>query len=270
MSQNDVASRIISHFQNLRNLSPVVLNLTNYVAMDLSANVLLASGASPIMAHAPEELERLVDLSGAIVINIGTLDDTWTRSFRLALRIAKGHNKPIVLDPVGCGATPYRTQVARELLNEGVTIVRGNASEIHALLQDGGATKGVDSTLGSNAVSSLVADAAKTTGAGFVVSGEVDHIFLNTQHGIVENGDIMMTRVTAMGCSASSLVGALLSVTKNPFEASLTAMTIMGVCGELARKEAKGPGSFRAAFLDQLYALDADTLKAHMRTSIIS
>lgn len=268
MSQNDLTSRIVSHFENFRNQAPVVLNLTNYVSMDLTANVLLAAGASPIMAHAPEELEELIQIAGAIVINIGTLDDEWVRNFRLASRIATGHGKPLVLDPVGCGATIYRTKTAQTIYENGVSVVRGNASEIQALLSGKGKIKGVDSVLASDDVSSFVHHTALNGHTGFVITGATDHIWLGEKHGTVDNGDPMMTKVTAMGCSASALLAGLLAVTKNRFEASLTAMVMMGVSGELARQKAHGPASFRTAFIDQLYALDANTLKTHMRVSV--
>lgn len=265
MNQNDLVTRLISHFESLRPQAPVVLNLTNYVAMDLSANVLLASGASPIMAHAPEEIEELVQIAGAVVINIGTLDEEWVRSFRLTNKLAKGYSKPVVLDPVGCGATTYRTKTAQRIFEDGVAMVRGNASEIQALFIGEGKTKGVDSALKSGDVSANVRRAALNDDVGFVITGEVDHVWLGEHYGTIENGDPIMTKVTAMGCSASALVAALLAVTKNRFEASLTAMAMMGVCGELAKKNSHGPASFRTAFLDQLYALDAQTLRTHMR-----
>lgn len=268
MSQNDLSARIVAHFEHFRQQAPIVLNLTNYVAMDLTANVLLAAGASPIMAHAPEELEDIIEIAGAVVINIGTLDDEWLRNARLASHITKGHGKLLVLDPVGCGATAYRTRSAQQIYENGVSVVRGNASEIQALLQGKGKTKGVESVLAPDEVSFLARQAAINSSAGFVITGATDHIWLGDKHGVVENGDPIMTKVTAMGCAASALLAGLLAVTKNRFEASLTAMAVMGVCGELAKQKSNGPASFRTAFIDQLYALDAQTLSAHMRVRI--
>ncbi|MEY4578507.1 MAG: hydroxyethylthiazole kinase, partial [Pseudomonadota bacterium] len=158
----------------LREQKPLVQNITNYVAMTISANALLAVGASPAMVHAAEEVEAFVTISSALVINIGTLSPTWVAAMRLAATRATALGKPWVLDPVGCGATPYRTAVATELAAHKPTIIRGNASEIMSLAgQTGAAGKGVDSTASSEAAIAAAITLARNTGAVIAVTGAV-------------------------------------------------------------------------------------------------
>ena len=137
---------VFSALEDLRARRPLVHNITNYVAMSVSANVLLALGASPAMVHAAEEVEDFVAISDALAVNIGTLSPPWVAAMRAAVMRARALGKPWVLDPVGCGATAYRTQVAAELAALAPTVIRGNASEILNLSgQVGAAGKGVDS-----------------------------------------------------------------------------------------------------------------------------
>ena len=241
----------------LREKSPLVHNITNYVAMNFSANALLAIGASPVMAHAVEEMDDMVAIASALVINIGTLDAEWVRGMLTAGRAAHRMGKPIVLDPVGVGATPYRTETAWEIIREcHPTIIRGNASEIMALVNADIKSKGVDSSRSSDDAVESARQLAKTTGAVVVISGSTDYITDGTRTETVTYGSPLMTRVTAMGCTASSLVGAFAAINPDPMEAATHAMMAMGICGERAVAKHASPGSLLTTFVDELYRLE--------------
>lgn len=245
----------------LRTQSPLIHNITNFVVMNFTANALLAVGASPVMAHAEEEVEDMVHIASALVVNIGTLSPVWVSAMKLAIKKANEMNKPIILDPVGAGATPYRNAVLKELLAIAPpTIIRGNASEILSLAGIAGQTKGVDSTASS--IDSL--DAAKQLsnefGAVVSVSGPTDLIVHRERIAFVENGTGLMTRVTGMGCSASAIAGAFAGCHTDYFLAAVAAAATMGVCGEMAFENAQLPGSFQIAFLDALAGITPEKL----------
>lgn len=247
----------------IREQAPLVHNITNFVVMNNTANALLALGASPVMAHAEEEVEDMVRLAGALVVNMGTLSPAWVRGMERAMRAAREAGVPIVYDPVGAGATPYRDAMNKRLLSAAApTIVRGNGSEIMAVAADFGLgttvrTKGVDSTAGSEAAVAAAAALSEFLHAVVVVSGQTDYVV--TGKTVLENshGTPMMTRVTGMGCTATAVCGAFAAVNGDPAGAALHAMTVMGLCGERAAAASSGPGSFQAAFLDALYAFEA-------------
>ncbi|HEX6058924.1 MAG TPA: hydroxyethylthiazole kinase [Gemmatimonadaceae bacterium] len=245
----------------LRDRAPLVHNITNYVSMDVAANVLLAAGASPVMAHAIEEVEAFVEMSGALVVNIGTLSEAWVRAMHRAASRAAAIGTPWVLDPVGVGATAYRTTVAGELARHRPTVVRGNASEILALAGEAGETKGVDSTKGVDAAREVAAALARRLGCVVAATGKVDFVTDGTRARTVANGDPLMTKVTALGCSASALVGAFLAVTPDPLEATAQALAFVGLAGEIGARGAAGPGSFRVAFMDALQTIDAAVME---------
>ena len=172
-----VASGIWSSIERIRQASPVIHNITNYVVMNSTANALLALGASPVMAHAEEEVEDMVNIASALVINIGTLSEKWIKSMFKAASQARKRNIPIVLDPVGAGATDYRTRTARQLIEQvPPTIIRGNASEIMALQDREARTKGVDSMATSDRALAAARQLNQRYGSVICVSGETDYI----------------------------------------------------------------------------------------------
>lgn len=242
----------------IRGQAPLVHNITNFVVMNNTANALLALGASPVMAHAEEEVADMVRLAGALVVNVGTLSPEWVLGMERAMCAARAEGVPIVYDPVGAGATPYRNEVNKRLLMAAApTIIRGNGSEIMAVaagfgLGAGVRTKGVDSTAVSDAAVNAAGALSEYLKAVVVVSGQTDYIVNGNE--VLENhhGTPMMARVTGMGCTASAVCGAFAAVNGEPADAALNAMTLMGLCGERAVAEAKGPGSFQVAFLDAL------------------
>ena len=243
----------------LRSQSPLVHNITNYVVMNNTANALLAIGASPVMAHWKEEMEEMVAIAGALVINIGTLDSEWIEGMIAAGIAAHRRGTPIVLDPVGAGATSQRTEAAWRIIREcHPTIIRGNGSEIMALVKADVRSKGVDSNASSHTALESAKELALTAGCVVVISGEVDYITDGHTTYTVEGGHPIMTTVTGMGCTSSSLVGACAAVEPNPLVAATAAMAIMSLAGERAVAVARGNGSMQVAFLDELYNLRAE------------
>jgi hydroxyethylthiazole kinase len=250
----------------IRAEGPLVHNITNYVVMNTTANALLSIGASPVMAHAIEEVEEMVGLARALVINIGTLSASWVEAMAAAGRRAKARGIPIVLDPVGAGATGFRTETARWLLHEiSPAIVRGNASEIRALVHRERGTKGVDSAHASEEAVDAARDLAAQYGVVVSVSGATDVIVSESALARVFNGHALMPRVTGLGCTATALTGAFAAVNPSPFEAAVHAMAVMGIAGEMAGERVQGPGSFQMHFLDALFLLRESDIESRLR-----
>jgi len=250
----------------IRAEAPLVHNITNYVVMNLTANALLALGASPVMAHAVEEVEEMVGLASALVINIGTLSQSWIEAMLLAGRAAKRKGVPVVLDPVGCGATRLRTETALRILKEvQPAILRGNGSEIRALFLQEQATKGVDSRHPAEAALEAAQGLSIRFGCTVSVSGPVDLIIHGDSVIRVANGHPLMPRVTGLGCAASALTGAFAAVDRSPLLAGAHAMAIMGIAGEMAAEQAEGPGSFQIRFLDALYRIRMDDIAGRLK-----
>lgn len=259
--------KLKENLRAVRAKAPLVHNITNYVAMNFSANALLAIGASPVMAHAAEEVAEMSLAAGALVINIGTLDAEWVESIIIAGKTKHESGGVIVFDPVGVGATTYRTETAWKIIKECKPgIIRGNASEIMALINADIKSKGVDSSCCSEDAVESAIKLAERTGAIVVISGEIDYITDGHRVETISNGSRMMPRVTAMGCTASSMVGAFAAVSpENLFEASLHAMALMGVAGEIASCNSAGPGSLLTNFIDTLFNITEDQLSEIVR-----
>ena len=256
---------IINALHAVREQKPLVVNITNYVVMNNTANALLAIGASPIMAHSRKEMAEMMSFSGALVINIGTLDSLWIPRMMVAVEQANNHNKVVVLDPVGCGASKLRTLTSRQIADAAnKLIIRGNASEIIALAGEQGASKGVDSTDSSEAAVGAAHYLAKTYQCNVVVSGETDFIITADRQIKLNNGHVMMPYVTGMGCTLSALTGAFAAVGE---ETGLAAAAVFGVAGEIAAEQSKGPGSLQINVLDALYLLDEETLIQRLKMS---
>jgi hydroxyethylthiazole kinase len=249
--------QFIKDLEKLRQNAPLVHNITNYVVMNTSANSLLSIGASPVMAHAIEEMKEMVSIASALMINIGTLSSKWVEAMFLAGNEAKEKGIPVILDPVGAGATSYRTNTAKKLIEEvQPNIIRGNASEIMALAKAGVQTKGVDSTAESDSALDIAKEMAKKTGAIISISGKTDYITDGETVNSVEKGHPLMGKITGTGCAASSISGAFASINKNYLEAATEAMIAMGIAGEMAGEQADAPGTFQVKFLDSLYKMD--------------
>jgi hydroxyethylthiazole kinase len=253
----------------IRERKPLVHQITNYVVMNETANATLALGALPVMAHAVEEVEEMVGLAGALVLNIGTLSPPWIEAMVLAGRAANERGVPVVLDPVGTGATRYRTDTARGLLRElDVTVLRGNAGEVATLVGVEAEVRGVESIAAGGDAAGLARAAAATLGLVASVTGAVDHVSDGERTIAVANGHELLAAVSGTGCMASAITGAFVAAKPDrPLEAAAEALVAFGVAGEDAAAEARGPGTFHAGLYDALAALDPATLDGRARVS---
>jgi hydroxyethylthiazole kinase len=250
----------------LRERKPLIHQITNYVVMNETANATLALGALPVMAHAPEEVEEMVGYAGALVLNIGTLSAHWVGAMIAAGRAANERGVPVVLDPVGVGATRYRTDTAKWILDTvQVAVLRGNAGEVASLVGVAAEMRGVESIGAAAEPADLAAEAARTLGLVASVTGPVDHVSDGERSAAISNGDPMLARVTGTGCMSSALTGCFLAVSESPFDGAVEALAAFGVAGEDAARGAKGPGSFHVNLYDALAALDPATLDAKAR-----
>lgn len=257
---------ISNTLKEVREKAPLVHNITNFVVMNNTANALLAMGASPVMAHAVEEVEEMANLAAAVVLNMGTLSPLWVEAMLLAGQKAYQKGTPVVFDPVGVGATSYRTKVAAQIIQHcHPTIIRGNASEIMALCDARVKTKGVDSTTQSLSAIESAKLLAAQTGAVVVVSGETDLIVHQKQLVMLHNGSTLMPSITGMGCTATAIIGAMAGVEKDPFKAAVAGMAYLGVAGEIATERAKGPGSLQMHLLDVLFTLREEELQKRLK-----
>ncbi len=263
---SDSSKNLWQAISNIKTQGPLVHNITNFVVMNNSANALLALGASPVMAHAEEEVEDMVKIAGALVINIGTLSPSWVRAMEAAMKVAKDLGKPIVFDPVGAGATPYRTNTVHDLLQKTPpTIIRGNASEIQALHQADVTTKGVDSTASSDSAIDAARAINKAYGSAVCISGAIDHIIQGDTYIRVENGVEMLTKVTGMGCTATAIIGAFAAIGLRPAQAAAYGMATVGIAAEIAKASACGPGTLQTLFYDTLYNLTKENIQEHLK-----
>jgi hydroxyethylthiazole kinase len=255
--------------RELRERKPLVHQITNYVVMNETANATLALGALPVMAHAPEEVEEMVGLASALVLNIGTLSGHWIEAMLLAGRAASARGIPVVLDPVGAGATAYRTETARRILDEvRVTVLRGNQGEIATLAGVDAEVRGVESMATGLEPGALAQGAAQQLGAVASVTGPIDHVSDGERTLDIANGHPLLASVTGTGCISSALTGCFLAAKPDePLEAAVEALAALGVAAEDAADGAAGPGTFHARLYDALAALDPETLDGRARIS---
>jgi hydroxyethylthiazole kinase len=255
--------------RRLRETKPLIHQITNYVVMNETANATLALGALPVMAHAREEVEEMAAIAGALVLNIGTLSPHWVEAMLIAGRVANERGIPVVLDPVGAGATTYRTETAKRILDElDVTVLRGNAGEVATLVGVDAEVRGVESIASGGDPAELARQAGRQLGLVASVTGPVDHVSDGETVVAIANGHPMMAAITGTGCISSALTGCFLAVNREaPLAAAVEALVAFGVAGEDAASGAKGPGSFHAALYDELAALDPITLDARAHIS---
>ncbi|MDQ2981318.1 MAG: hydroxyethylthiazole kinase, partial [Actinomycetota bacterium] len=241
----------------IRERKPLIHQITNYVVMNETANATLALGALPVMAHAPEEVEELASAAGALVLNIGTLSKHWIDAMLLAARAANQAGVPIVLDPVGAGATRLRTATAMRILDEAeIAVVRGNPAEVATLAGRQAEIRGVESIGVSDSGAELAKAAASEFGCVVSVTGAVDHVSDGERTLAIANGHELLGAVTGTGCMSSALTGCFLAVAADrPLDAAAEALVAFGVAGEDAARDAKGPGTFHVGLYDALYSL---------------
>jgi hydroxyethylthiazole kinase len=264
---NDTAIELLAR---IKQRSPLIHNITNFVVMNSSANILLALGASPIMAHCQAEVEEMTAMAGALVLNIGTLQEDWVAAMISAGQKANTFGTPVILDPVGAGATALRTTSAQTILEScSVAVLRGNASEVLALKSPAIKTRGVDSSLGlSGEGVAAVAEMARTQDCIIAVSGETDCITDGRRIFRVANGQPLMTKVTGIGCGLSAVTAAFCAVSDGDHLAAATAaFAFYGLCADLAIRDSDQPGSFFVAFLDRLYSTGPAEIEAGLKIS---
>ena len=250
----------------IRERKPLIHQITNYVVMNETANATLALGALPVMAHAVEEVEELASVAGALVLNIGTLSEHWIEAMLLAARSANAAGVPVVLDPVGAGATRLRTETAKRILVEAeIAVVRGNAAEVATLAGREAEIRGVESIGAADSGAELAKAAAAALGCVASVTGPVDHVSDGACTIAVANGDALLGTVTGTGCMSTAITGCFLAVASTPLEAAAEALVAFGVAGEDAAVGATGPGSFHVALYDALYNLDPATLDSRAK-----
>ena len=236
----------------LRQTKPLVLNLTNYVTMDFVANNLLALGAAPIMSEDIREIEELVQISSSVNINIGTLTAEFIERAKFACNMAKKYNKPIILDPVGVGASKIRIEAAKKILPF-VDILRGNASEIMAVFGLNSKELGVESSHKVSDSLEVARELALQQKITVIVSGAEDFICDGKQEQILPFGSNLMPLITGTGCSLTAVIAAFRAIIPDSFEAAKLATSYFGLAGQIAAESAKGPGSFRVAFIDNIH-----------------
>jgi hydroxyethylthiazole kinase len=263
----EIINYTIDIINKIRKTAPLVHNITNLVVMNSSANILLAIGASPVMAHCRAEIEEMTSLAGALVLNIGTLQEDWIESMIYAAKTANSIGIPVILDPVGAGATKLRNQAVKEIMNNSsVSVLRGNCSEILSLGSSDIKTKGVDSSLSlSDQIVATAKQMAIDKKCIIAISGEEDCITDGIKVFRVKNGQPIMTRVTGVGCGLTAVTAAFCAVADNNLtSATAAAFGYYGLCGDLAIQNSNLPGSFYIAFLDQLYSTGDEDIRMYL------
>jgi hydroxyethylthiazole kinase len=250
---------IVADLAELRRLAPLTHCMTNIVAAGFTANVLLASGASPAMINAIEEVAEFAAIAQGLLVNVGTITGEDAAAMLEAARAARAAGTPWVLDPVAAGALGFRTRVSIELLEHGPAIVRGNASEILALAGAAGGGKGVDSTAESAEALPSAQALAKRSGAVVAISGAIDFITDGDEVIEVPGGHVLMTKVTGVGCALGALMASFLGAGATPLQAAAAASAVFAAAGERAARSVRGPGSFATTFLDELSLIGLDT-----------
>ncbi|MCX5811251.1 MAG: hydroxyethylthiazole kinase [Proteobacteria bacterium] len=268
LNEQEFSKRTVETLLEIRKRHPLIHHITNFVVMNSTANVTLAIGASPVMAHAHEEIEAMSAFSGALNLNIGTLTPYWVDAMLIAGKTAGKRGIPIIFDPVGSGATPFRTKTVRKIIAEvPVTVIRGNASEIMSLFapEEEIKIRGVDSLETVDAVRDGAHRLAGILNKVIAVTGEVDFITNGEQAVEVHNGHPMFGLVTGTGCAATTAISCFCAVEPDPFTATVAALGYYGLAGEEAARISKGPGSFQVALYDTLYNLSEETMLEKLR-----
>lgn len=258
----NLSEKAAENLAALREKKPLIHNITNFVVMNYTANALLAMGASPVMAHALNEVEDMVSFAGALVLNIGTLTEDWIAAMIKAGRKATALGTPIILDPVGSGATALRTNSAKKIIEAAaISVIRGNASEILSLRHENSRTKGVDSVHSVDDAAATAKTLAQELNTTLAITGAVDLVTDGRRVVRISNGHPLMGYVTGTGCTATAAIGAFLAVDHDPVSATATALAFFGLAGESAAEKASAPGSFMIQMLDALYTITPEKLR---------
>jgi hydroxyethylthiazole kinase len=258
-------AKLWQHRRQVCDKKPLVVNITNNVVTNFTANVLLAAGASPIMSEGEQEAAELAKIADAIVLNIGTLHPRQVEYFLQVGRYGNQNNKPVVFDPVGVGATTYRNTVAEKIFADlDLALIRGNCGEINFLSGIAGQVKGVDS-IGNEIDIAPIKNFAVQQGTLLAATGEVDYITDGEMVLANSTGHVLLQSVTGTGCALSSLCGAFLAVSEDKLSGVLAAIAFYGAAAQKAAQGSTGPGSFAVCFLDALYNLQEQEFAAYLQ-----
>jgi len=262
----NIKETIADSLDRVRKEVPLVHHITNQVVMNDCANITLHIGGSPVMSHAPEEVEEMVSLADCLILNIGTLTGNLVESMVKAGRRANQKGIPVLLDPVGTGATGLRTEASQRILSElKIDIIKGNAGEISVLSGIGGRVRGVDSVGESEDPREVVEKLAAETGSCVVMTGSVDWVSYGNRTFRVKNGHVLLSKLSGTGCILGSIIGAFAGVLKDSLTASLAGLVSLGAAAELAAEKESLPASFKRALFDEVYALDREKIMKNAR-----
>lgn len=268
MNSEKLYSKLEEDLSKIKELKPMIHHITNYVAMNDSANVTIAIGASPIMSFAHGEIEELVSVASALLINIGTLDEYIIQAIMLALSTAKKRGVPVLLDPVGSGATKLRTSTTMAIINEGVDVVKGNHGEILSLLGREGVVKGVDSRAKIDA--QVVREVSQKTGSVVVATGKEDFVTDGKKVYVMQNGTEMLGKITASGCMLGSVIAGFIAVQKDYLVAAIEGLACYNVAGELAAEKSAGSGTFKQKLIDEISNITAEKVIDRIKLEEVS
>lgn len=265
----DLSKRTCENLNAIRERKPLIHSITNYVVMNETANAILCLGGLPIMAHAVEEVEEMVSMSSALVLNIGTLSPLWVHAMEHAGKRANALGIPIILDPVGAGATILRTDACKALMERmRISIVRGNAGEVAALAGIASEVRGVESISASAPPEEIASSFASTYGCTAAITGPVDVVSDGERTARISNGHPMLAKVVGTGCISSVIVGSFAGVENDPFTAAVGGLITLGIAGELAAEiSGDRPGTFHVELYNALHAIDAATIEERAKVS---
>lgn len=265
---SDISEAAASSLISIREKRPLVHHITNWVTISECASITRSLGALPVMAHAEEEIEEMVEIAGALVLNIGTLTPTLIRSMILAGKRANENGTPVVLDVVGAGATTLRTESTKEILtNVKVTVIKGNAGEIATLAGASAEVKGVESISHDGDVADHARALANAENCTVVVTGAVDLVTDGDRLFEVGNGHARMGEVVGTGCMAASVIGAFVAVDEDATIGAVSALAAYGIAGELAARDTRGPGSMKQNLFDTIMSLGPDDIVTAVRVN---
>lgn len=259
-----------AHLDAIREKRPLIHSMTNFVVMNETANATLCIGALPIMSHAIEEVAEMAAISGALVLNIGTLTPDWIDAMEVAGKRANEAGVPVILDPVGAGATRLRTESSRRLLETvRVSIVRGNAAEVATLAGIAAEVRGVESMGASAGAEEIATRFAATCGCTVAITGAVDVVSDGRRGARILNGHSMLSKVVGTGCMSNVIIAAFAAVDPDPFTAAIGGLVAFGIAGEsAARVSGERPGTFHAELYNALYALDPASIASGARVEL--
>jgi hydroxyethylthiazole kinase len=264
-----MVATVAKMMSQVREKKPLVHHITNYVTVNDCANITICSGGSPVMTDASRDVPDMVKLASAVVLNIGTLKPRTVEAMILAGKEANDKGIPVILDPVGAGATPYRTETVWKILDDvKVSVIKGNAGEIGTLAGTGGAVRGVDSAGAAADPKATVKALAKRTGAVVAMTGPIDYVSDGKRVAVLSNGDNYLETVSGTGCMVSSVVGCYTGALGVNIRTVCAAISVFNIAAEISAESAKGPGSFKVGLFDSMYTLTEEDVDLRLKMEL--